>query len=65
LLRAIAHLARRGASVMILGCTELPLILEQSPDYPVDGGTVALLDPTDILARRCVEMAGGGVIKCR
>jgi aspartate racemase len=59
LLRAIRHLARRGARVLILGCTELPLILEQNPAYRIDGHTVALLDPTDILARRCVEMAGG------
>lgn len=59
LLRAIWHLARRGATVIILGCTELPLILEKNPAFRIDEHTVALLDPTDILARRCVEMAGG------
>jgi len=61
LLRALRHLARRGASVIILGCTELPLILEQNPAFRIDDQTVALLDPTDILARRCVAMAGGPV----
>lgn len=57
LLRALAHLAERGARVVILGCTELPLILDQHPAYPIGGRTVALLDPTDILARRCVAIA--------
>jgi aspartate racemase len=65
LLRAITHLARRGARVMILGCTELPLILRQNPAYRIDDYTVAILDPTDILARRCVEMAGGAGNKMR
>jgi aspartate racemase len=59
LLRALAHLAQRGATVVILGCTELPLILDQHPAYRTGGHTVALLDPADILARRCVAMARG------
>lgn len=59
LLRALAHLAERGASVVILGCTELPLILDQHPAYRIGGHTVALLDPTDVLARCCVAMARG------
>jgi len=54
LMDALAHLAGRGASIVILGCTELPLVLAQ----PVPG--VTLLDPTDILARRCVAIARGG-----
>jgi len=57
LLLALTHLVQRGASVVILGCTELPLILTQDPAYPIGEGTVALVDPGDILARRCVEMA--------
>jgi len=57
LLLALTHLVQRGASVVILGCTELPLILAQDPSYPIGEGTVALVDPADILARRCVEMA--------
>jgi aspartate racemase len=59
LLRATAHLAERGATVIILGCTELPLLLPQHPAFAIAGKTVALLDPTDILARRCVALARG------
>jgi len=58
LLAALAHLARRGATVVILGCTELPLVLPEHPAFDVAGKTVVLLDPTAILARRCVALAG-------
>lgn len=57
LLRALAHLAARGATVVILGCTELPLVLPRQPAYAIGDRTVALLDPTDILARRCVALS--------
>lgn len=54
--RALTSLARRGAEVIILGCTELPLLLKQNNAYPVAGKTVALLDPTEILAKKCVSL---------
>lgn len=57
LLRALCHLAGRGAEIIILGCTELPLVLEQCPNHRIEGYEVALLDPTDILARSCVARA--------
>lgn len=57
LLAALAHLAGRGASVAILGCAELPLILPEDPAFDIDGRKVMLLDPTAILARRCVALA--------
>ena len=57
LLKALAHLAEQGASVAILGCTELPLVLPEHPHYEVGGRAVVLLDPTAILARRCVALA--------
>jgi aspartate racemase len=57
LLEALAHLVARGATAVILGCTELPLVLPEHPAYPVGNRTVVLLDPTMILARRCVELA--------
>lgn len=65
LLSALLHLAKRGANVIILGCTELPLILEENPAFKIDEHTVALLDPTAILARRCVQMASQFSGKCR
>lgn len=58
LLMALAHLVRRGASVVILGCTELPLVLPEHAAFDVAGRTVVLIDPTAILARRCVALAG-------
>ena len=47
--RVIKHVADRDADVLILGCTELPLLELPRKSVPI-------LDPTDILARKCVEM---------
>jgi aspartate racemase len=57
LMRALAHLVRRGARLVILGCTELPLLVNSGADVEVDGQRIAILDPTDLLARRCVSLA--------
>ncbi|MDR3221448.1 MAG: aspartate/glutamate racemase family protein [Candidatus Accumulibacter sp.] len=56
LLRALTSLVERGAEVIVLGCTELPLLLAQNEAFPVAGKTVAVLDPSDILARKCVSL---------
>jgi len=58
LLRAIAWLVAQGADVIVLGCTELPLVIAQHDAFEISGRTVALLDPTEILARKCVALAG-------
>lgn len=42
---------------LILGCTELPLILDETDDFRVAGKTVSLIDPTSALARRVVKEA--------
>lgn len=57
LTRALEHLVERGATVVILGCTELPLVLSEHAALAVGGATVVVLDPTAILARRCVVLA--------
>lgn len=57
LLAAAAHLVERGAEVLILGCTELPLVLQPSESFEIQGRTVVLVDPTTVLARRCVQLA--------
>jgi len=57
LLDAMAHLAGRGAQVLILGCTELPLLVKQDAHFPLAGAEVVVLDPTEILAQRCVGLA--------
>ncbi|MDR0578613.1 MAG: aspartate/glutamate racemase family protein [Candidatus Accumulibacter sp.] len=54
--RALASLVERGAEAVILGCTELPLLLARNEAFPIAGKTVAVLDPTDILAKKCVDM---------
>lgn len=61
LMRALTHLVDAGASVVILGCTELPLLLGEDAAFAIGGREVALLDPTAILARRCVSLARAGV----
>ena len=55
---AIHELVSQGARVLILGCTELPMVLQGAALY-VDGAQVDLVDPTEILARRCVALALG------
>ncbi|MET3190639.1 UNVERIFIED_ORG: aspartate racemase [Burkholderia sp. 1595] len=57
LLSAVLFLERAGAAVLILGCTELPLLLKHNPQFPIGNGHVALVDPTLVLAQRCVELA--------
>ncbi|MGY2200625.1 cysteate racemase [Pseudomonas gingeri] len=57
LLEAADHLCQAGASVLILGCTELPLILPHAERFALDSGVVSLIDPTTLLARCCVRQA--------
>ena len=45
-----------GAQKMILGCTELPLILDEG-FMTIAGKEVFIIDPTSALARRVVKMA--------
>jgi aspartate racemase len=59
LLEATQHLCEEGAAVVILGCTELPLVLAHGEGFEVGGHRVALVDPTMILAMKCVEVALG------
>ena len=57
LLAAIDELAASGVEVVILGCTELPLLLPQATVNTSEGRAVTLIDPTDVLARHCVARA--------
>ncbi len=56
LLQAMTSLVVRGAEIIVLGCTELPLLVGRSDAFPVAGKTVVVLDPTDILAKKCVSL---------
>ena len=57
LLKGILHLAGRGAGVVVLGCTELPLLFPQTTEFDAGGSMIALLDPTMLLAAACVRHA--------
>ena len=54
---AIDELAGQGVEVIVLGCTELPLLFSETERVTASGHKVTLVDPTDILARRCVSAA--------
>ncbi len=47
---------KHDCNVLILGCTELPLILDEG-DMEVAGKTVFVIDPTSALARKVVKTA--------
>ncbi|WP_341312641.1 amino acid racemase [Paraburkholderia sp. IMGN_8] len=57
---AVDDLVAQGVQVIVLGCTELPLLLRGSTLARPGGLVVRLVDPTDVLARRCVACALGG-----
>jgi len=52
----IEELVQQGVEVIILGCTELPLIFADT-ELRVRERLISLVDPTEILARRCVAQA--------
>lgn len=57
LLVALRDVVEQGAQIVILGCTELPLLVVQNDDFKVAGKSVVVLDPTEILARKCVSLS--------
>ena len=55
---AAEHLVTKyDCNVLILGCTELPLIFHECEDFACGGKTVEIVDPTATLARKAVEVA--------
>ena len=53
---ALEHLVDRGAQAIILGCTELPLVIAADDALMVRGRPIRVVDPTDLLAKRCVSL---------
>jgi aspartate racemase len=53
---ALAHIINAGAELVILGCTELPLL---SARIEMNRESIPVLDPGEILARKCVEICQG------
>jgi aspartate racemase len=56
---ALDDLVAQGTQVIVLGCTELPLLLRDAVLACPGGRVVRLVDPTDVLARACVTAALG------
>ena len=54
---AVNQLLDSGAEAIVIGCTEIPLIIDYL-EIPVP-----IVNPTRILARRSIEMAGGEIRK--
>lgn len=57
IMTAVDGFIAQGVEVVILGCTELPLLLPQGDFTGSNGGRVYLVDPSDLLAKRCVAYA--------
>jgi aspartate racemase len=56
---ALDDLVARGVQVIVLACTELPLLLRDAVIACPGGRVVRLVDPAEVLARRCVAYALG------
>lgn len=54
---AVDDLVAQGIQVIVLACTELPLLLRDAVLACPGGRVVRLVDPTEVLARACVAHA--------
>lgn len=59
LLQAADFLINNGADVLILGCTELPLLFPEETEIVRNEKNIHLIDPTLILAKKIVTIAKG------
>ena len=57
ILNGVTYLIESEAQVIILGCTELPLLFPQTKDLKMNNTSVELIDPTLILAKKVVDLA--------
>ncbi|WP_373453200.1 MULTISPECIES: amino acid racemase [unclassified Burkholderia] len=57
---AVDALIADGVRVIVLGCTELPILLPGGEYVARNGERATLVDPTDVLARSCIAYAAGG-----
>ncbi len=55
--KAINHIVEKGVEVLILGCTELPLMFPKETSVIINGTSFPLIDPTLVLAKKCVQLA--------
>ncbi|KML19826.1 MULTISPECIES: aspartate/glutamate racemase family protein [Burkholderia] len=54
---AVDGLIANGVEVIVLGCTELPILLPSGEYVSRNGARATLIDPTEVLARRCIAYA--------
>lgn len=59
IIAAVESLLLQQVDVILLACTELPLLFPDAATVTRKGRTAHLVDPTDVLARCCVEHARG------
>lgn len=52
----VDHLRGIGCEAIILGCTELPLVISATTCSTGDPAQLQIFDPTEILADKCVEL---------
>ena len=54
----ISEMQDKGAEILILGCTELPIVFDRITDLAIPA-----IDPTDVLAKAAVRFAGAPLKK--
>lgn len=59
ILKSAGYLISQGAEVIILGCTELPLLFPNESEIRYDDNMISLIDPTLVLAKKIVALAVG------
>jgi aspartate racemase len=59
IIAAVESLLSQHVEVILLACTELPLLFPQAATVTRKGRSAHLVDPTDVLAKCCVELARG------
>jgi aspartate racemase len=59
IIAAVESLLAQAVEVILLACTELPLLFPQAATISRKGRTAHLVDPTEVLAKCCVEFARG------
>jgi len=61
--REISSLVGRGAEAIILGCTELPLVMAGLTTIPINGVNFPIIDPGLVAARRLIELTAPEKLK--
>ncbi|AIM36880.1 aspartate racemase [Sphingobacterium sp. ML3W] len=57
ILKAVDFIIRKGADVIILGCTELPLMFPDESEIVNEDKIIPLVDPTLVLAKKIVNLS--------